>query len=165
MRGFFQMFSHYFIPTKNTLRGSLTGFSLVEVVLALGVAAFVLIALVGLVPTGLRTARESMEESRALNLLGEVVTDRNASPTGLASLTYQLPGLTNTQAAIGFFGVDDRNRKTGSLSEARFRIDYRITPPPAGGKGPFVGNFRASWPAVAQTPEGSAEIVATFFAP
>jgi prepilin-type N-terminal cleavage/methylation domain-containing protein len=44
------------------------GFSLVEVVIALGVISFAMIAILGLVPTGLHTAHTSQDETRAAQI-------------------------------------------------------------------------------------------------
>jgi len=141
-----------------------SGFSLVEVALALGVAAFALIALLSLVPAGIKSTKVAVEEDSALNLLGVIAADRMSTPAGSLSEVYGLPALVPLPAtsATGSFGAGDDYRKTSSLQTARFRIDYRITPPPSGQQGPLVGNFRASWPASAQTPENSVEIVTTF---
>ena len=44
------------------------GFSLVEVVVALGVVSFAIIAILGLVPTGLQTSHSSQDETRAAQI-------------------------------------------------------------------------------------------------
>ena len=141
-----------------------SGFSLVEVVLAIGVVSFALLALVSLIPTGIKTSQQSVEESRAFDLLGGIVSDRMATPFGASSARYDLPVLTNSQttALTNSFGVGDDFQKTAGLTQARYRIDYRLTPPPAGQQGPFFGWFRASWPALAPTQENSVEMVSTF---
>jgi len=41
------------------------GFSLVEVVLALGVVAFAIVAILGIVPTGLSSSHGAQDETRA----------------------------------------------------------------------------------------------------
>ena len=50
-------------------------FSLVEVTLALGVAAFCLIAVFGLVPVGLQTNRNATSQTAATNIIAAVVAD------------------------------------------------------------------------------------------
>lgn len=140
-------------------------FSLVEVTLALGLAAFVLIALVGLIPMGIHSSNESVEESRALNVLGAIATDRSATPFDKVGNRYPLPVLRSTQASEikGFFGVGEDFKSTGeTLTSARYRIDYRVLPPPSGQDGPFFVSLRASWPPMAVKPANSVEIVTTF---
>jgi uncharacterized protein (TIGR02598 family) len=53
-------------------RGSTKGFSLVEIVLALGVISFALVAIIGLLPIGLASGRASIQETRA-NLLAQQI--------------------------------------------------------------------------------------------
>ena len=57
-------------------------FSLVEVTLALGIAAFCLIAVFGLVPVGVQTNRNATSQTTATNILSSVVSDIRASPKG-----------------------------------------------------------------------------------
>lgn len=145
--------------------GHSAGFSLVEVALALGLMAFVLVSLFALVPMGINTSKQSLEESRGLNVLSAVRSDRMTTPFSEPSAIFGIPVLTNTLTSpvAGYFGVDDNCTSTGpNLQKARYRVDYRIVPPPAGQKAPFFGNFRVSWPAVAPRPEGLVEITATF---
>lgn len=57
------------------------GFSLVEVVLALGIVVFVLLTLLALLPMGVQTNRVSAEETRAACLLTLLESDlRNSHP-------------------------------------------------------------------------------------
>ncbi len=55
-------------------------FSLVELTLALGVAAFCLIAVFGLVPVGVQTNRNAISQTRATNIMAAVVADMRATP-------------------------------------------------------------------------------------
>ena len=59
-----------------------SGFSLVEVVLALGVISFALVAIIGLLPIGLASGRGSIQESRANHLADEIFATlrHNLSP-------------------------------------------------------------------------------------
>jgi len=63
-------------------------FSLVEVTLALGVAAFCLIAVLGLLPTSLKTQQGSVEQTVANGVMTEILGDLRADvrlPPGQAS--------------------------------------------------------------------------------
>lgn len=140
-------------------------FSLVEVAIALGVAGFVLIALLGLISQGVVSTKASVEESRALNLLDCVIADRKATPLGENSQIYNLPLLDGSVApgATGSFGVGDDYAPLGTdYGNSRFRVDYTIWPTTANPKGPYILALRASWPAAAATPENSVELLATF---
>jgi len=77
-------------PSK-TMKQSLpktSGFSLVEVTLALGVAAFCLIAVLGLLPASLKTQQASIEQTTANSIISQIYSDLRADlrlPPGLAS--------------------------------------------------------------------------------
>ena len=63
-------------------------FSLVEVALAMGVAAFCLIVLVGLLPTGIKTQQASAQQTIANEIMSEILGDLRADirlPPGQAS--------------------------------------------------------------------------------
>jgi type II secretory pathway pseudopilin PulG len=47
----------------------LSGFSLVEVTLAIGIVAFALLAIIGLIPTGLRSVQDATQQARASDIL------------------------------------------------------------------------------------------------
>jgi uncharacterized protein (TIGR02598 family) len=55
-------------------------FSLVEVTLALGIGAFCLIAVVGLMPVGVQTNRNATSQTTATNIMAAVVADLRATP-------------------------------------------------------------------------------------
>src|SRR5947207_4776009 len=69
-------------------------FSLVEVTLAIGVAAFCLLAVFGLMPIGVQTNRNATSQTRATNILSSAVSDlRNApvprpTPSPVSSALY-----------------------------------------------------------------------------
>jgi len=50
------------------------GFSLVEVIVALGIVAFAFVGLLGIIPSGLNTFRQSVDQARALNALNMVAS-------------------------------------------------------------------------------------------
>ena len=54
------------------------GFSLVEIVLALGVAAFCLIAVLGMLPVSLKTQQASVNQTKANSIISQVVNDLRA---------------------------------------------------------------------------------------
>ena len=58
-----------------------SAFSLVEVTLALGVAAFCLLALFGLIPASMQTNRNATNQTAATSIIAGVVADLRATPT------------------------------------------------------------------------------------
>src|SRR3954465_6023900 len=59
---------------------SIAAFSLVEVTLAMGIAAFCLIAVFGLIPVGVQTNRNATSQTVATNIMAAVVADLRATP-------------------------------------------------------------------------------------
>src|SRR5436189_2271292 len=83
----------------------LHAFSLVEVTLALGVAAFCLIAVFGLVPVGVQTNRNATSQTAATNILSSVVSDLRASPqTSSNSPRYGIRKTKTEKTTVGFDG-------------------------------------------------------------
>jgi hypothetical protein len=64
----------------NNRTHSTVAFSLVEVTLALGVAAFCLIAVFGLLPIGLKTDQGAIRQTTANGILSAIVADLRATP-------------------------------------------------------------------------------------
>jgi uncharacterized protein (TIGR02598 family) len=65
-----------------------SAFSLVEITLALGVAAFALLAILGMLPTSLKTQQASIQQTTANSIISQIFSDLRADvrlPPGLAS--------------------------------------------------------------------------------
>jgi hypothetical protein len=75
----------------NNRTHSTASFSLVEVTLALGVAGFCLIAILGLLPAGLNTNQNSTRQTTANGILSSIVADLRATP--VTSTTSNLFGI------------------------------------------------------------------------
>jgi uncharacterized protein (TIGR02598 family) len=115
------------------------GFSLVEVSLALGVAAFCLVPLFGLLPIGVNNNRASFEQTGAANVASAVVTDLRATTLTLPAATtdptspyYQVP-IPGTPSGAGAFNTLFV-RQNGTLSgtvdtdaNAALNPHYRVT--------------------------------------
>jgi type II secretory pathway pseudopilin PulG len=139
-------------------------FSLVEVVLALGVATFAILVIVALLPVGIKSTKDSLDETGAVNVLSQVIADRQATPPASTSMLYGLPALTSTTTPVtNFFGILPNNQSSGAnLSRAHYRVDVIVMPPEAG-LDPYEAYLKVSWPALANsTNAGSVETVATF---
>lgn len=65
-------------PPRHPAQHPARGFSLIEVALALGVAAISLTAILGLFPTAVETAREARRETRATFIAQSVLSDLRA---------------------------------------------------------------------------------------
>ncbi len=64
------------------------GFSLVEVTLALGIAAFCLLAVVGLLPVGVQSNQAAFSQTAATSILSNVGADMRAAGTSASSPQY-----------------------------------------------------------------------------
>jgi len=72
----------------NSCSGQIAGFTLVEVTLALGIAAICLIPLIGLLPTSLKTQQSSIRQTTANQILSQISSFLRADvrlPPGQAS--------------------------------------------------------------------------------
>jgi len=135
------------------------GFSLVEVVLALGLATFALIAIIGLLPMAMKSNRDSFEETHAVTVLEALIADRRISAAASNSMTYGLPPLSATTVTDIYLKED--GSLTAAPANARYKV--RVTPyHPSGYQQPTYLNFNASWPAAASVPSSFVEMTAAF---
>lgn len=77
------------------MRSRLTGFSLVEAALSLAIVSFAIIAIMGLFPVALQTARESNRETRATLIARRIVDELQSLPATNTGLVRG-PSVTNS---------------------------------------------------------------------
>ena len=155
---------------------SQAAFSLVELTLALGVAAFCLIAVFGLVPVGVQTNRNATSQTAATNILSSVVSDIRASPPGQgATAKYGISRVKFTASTVCFDGQGQfmtfslTRGATCPANYYRFRLDVQFANNPAAVVYPNYVWLKVSWPAAVNpitttiTPSGSVETVASVF--
>jgi uncharacterized protein (TIGR02598 family) len=142
---------------KNSLRCS-AGFSLVELTLALGIAAFCLIAVLGLVPVAALTNRNATSQTAATNIIASVIADMRAT-TSSTSPQYNIT--FGTAKTLYFDGAGQFAISLGANSRYRVRITFSSSP-----SGLSYAYVKATWPApvdpATTTPSGSVEIFAAF---
>jgi len=140
--------------------GFTQGFSLVEVTLALGVAAICLLAIFGLLPIGLNSNQASVEQTVAASLARAIVTDLRATPlttgTAVKSPTFKIDMPTSTATSHTLW-LDEGGGSVGIIDQPanpstnpRYRALITITPPPS--TAPKTATFvrlLISWPALA----------------
>ncbi len=90
-------------------RRGIRAFSLVEVVLALGICVFVLVTLLGLYSTGLRVNRESENQIQEADLASLIIASRRAAPTNTSQLAIPASALTNAYTNAFANGVQLTN--------------------------------------------------------
>jgi uncharacterized protein (TIGR02598 family) len=142
---------------NNSLR-SCAAFSLVEVTLALGIAALCLIAVLGLMPVAALTNRNATSQTAVTNVIASVIADMRAT-TSSTSPQY---GITfGTAKTLYFDGAGQFATSLGANSRYRVRITFPSSP-----SGLSYADVKASWPApvdpATTTPSGTIEIFAAF---
>jgi uncharacterized protein (TIGR02598 family) len=136
------------------------GFSLVEVTLALGITAFCLIALIGIIPVGVKTNRDATSQTAATNIMAAVISDlRATNPTKASSAQF---GINYTTPPTQTRYFDGSGTPSVSLNaNSRYRLDITWNPAPTGSRYAYL---KVWWPAAATaaTASGSTEMFAAF---
>jgi len=155
-------------------------FSLVEVALALGVAAFALLAIMGMLPTTLKTQQASIQQTTANTIISQIFSDLRADvrlPPGQASKACpdppdpnqpyqwdQLHGHWRNVATPDTLYFTNEAKQTGTINGSppadavfRAKITYRFPPTET----TSLADITVSWPAKVDpdqggTPTGSA---------
>jgi type II secretory pathway pseudopilin PulG len=119
-------------------------FSLVEVTIALGVAALSLIAIFGLLPIGVETNRNAASQTAAANILAGVTADMRATPNDqITSRQYQVTfGAPQTIYfdEVGHFAP-------APMPTAKYRLDIAYPPGPGLPRAATYVRLGVSWPA------------------
>lgn len=136
-------------------RRDVAGFSLVEVVMALGLFAFCIVAIVGLLGVGLTSTRSVANESTAISLAQSIygawqVQSARDEPLTVAGLFSNLPPLT--QASSNSFYFDSSGLQVPVAQGAAVEMIYLVSleePVPGASAQRLDLTFR--WPAAAGT--------------
>jgi uncharacterized protein (TIGR02598 family) len=136
-----------------------SGFSLVEVTLALGVAAFCLIAVFGLMPVGVQTNRNATSQTAATNIIATVIADLRATPS--TNSTSSQFGITfGTNATLYFDSTGQFTTSLGANSRYQLNVTWNGSPP----SGLQYADLKFTWPAAATqaNASGAVEMFAAF---
>jgi uncharacterized protein (TIGR02598 family) len=134
-------------------RGWKGGFSLVEVVLSLGIITFCSVTLVALIPVGLNANKASREQITALNLCSSIESDLKATPsTGTKSPLYliAMPAAGATTTATLYDTYSSSTTSFGTTVQASSRYRFTITlagPATTSPNDPVNVKIQATWPA------------------
>jgi uncharacterized protein (TIGR02598 family) len=136
-------------------------FSLVELTLALGIAAFCLIAVFGLMPIGVQTNRNATSQTAATNIIAVVVADLRATPrTNTTSSQFAITFGTN--ATLYFDGAGQFSTSLGDNSRYRLNVTWNASAP----TGSPYADLKVTWPApvdpATSTPSGWVDMFAAF---
>jgi uncharacterized protein (TIGR02598 family) len=105
-------------------------FSLIEIVLALGICAFCLVALIGLFSVGMKSSRESVENQEVANLASLLITQRRSAPTNSTTPFSLLPPLTSTANNSNAPTFINTAGEIAPESSADYRMIYDIQTTP-----------------------------------
>lgn len=153
-------------------RSRQTAFSLVEVTLALGIAAFCLIAVFGLMPVGVQTNRNAKSQTAATSILSNVLADirttakvtASATPSPLYNIIVPARGISNPAPQTLYFdGTGQFTISLGANSRYQLNVTFPPNPDPSAFKATYA-DLKVTWPAAA-TPanaSGATEIFAAF---
>lgn len=130
-------------------------FSLVEVTLALGIAAFCLITLFALLPVALKTQQASIQQTTANTICSQIVADLSAAlrlPPGQQSKQFNLRGhWADAQTPDILYFAKDGTFVPGSTNQnpapaaAVFRATVTYLRPPT--ETTSLADVTVSWPA------------------
>ena len=157
---------------------SAVGFSLVELTLALGVAAFCLITVFGLLAVGLKTQQAAVQQTKANAIISQVADDLRSDvrlPPGQASKAQgqwsNLHGHWATLATPDTMYFTNEGTQTGSVNQspaptdAVFRAKITYYAPPTPGYTTSLADIKVTWPAQVDPATGApAGSVETFVA-
>ncbi len=132
---------------------NLRGFSLVEVTLALGIITFGLIAVMGLLPTGLRLAKQSADEVAAVNIM-----------TGI-SVSLEKAGTSANSGTATFTADGMRIPKTADPSYVATYAAYAAKWDIRSGSVPPTALITVAWPAITTNSIGSVESIVVISQP
>ncbi len=156
---------------KSTGSGA-DAFSLVEITLTLGIAAFCLITVFGLLPVGITSHKTAREQTVANGILSAVISDLRNTPrtiprgqaAGTPQFAIQIPA-NPVAAAPGDTTLyfSESGERLGSAEAARYRITVSFCANGSAAKTATFVRLRASWPASLETASASG-VMETFCA-
>jgi len=103
------------------------GFSLIEVTIALGVVSFALIALFGLLPTGLTTFRSSIDRSVASQIAQNIISQARQTEFSSLSTLATPAGSPKKFTEDG----DETTDATKTIYVAKVEVETQVTLPAA----------------------------------
>jgi Tfp pilus assembly protein PilV len=146
----------------------MNGFSLVEVTLALGIAAVPLLAIFALLPVGVKTSQIAIEQTASTNVLSAITADLRATPIttprggAATSPRFGIPIPANPVGANitrTLYFTTEGQFSTTFTPTSRYRVGITFLPNGAGARTATFAHLSAAWPAQAalHDAEGTAE--------
>ncbi|XHR27405.1 MAG: hypothetical protein ACFUZC_15840 [Chthoniobacteraceae bacterium] len=139
-------------------------FTLVEVVLAVGIVSFAILSMVALLPVGLENEQTSSDEMLALNGMRTLAADlANTGTSATESVRFHTP-LPNaiTSATNVELYLDDSEKAVPPPGKALFHVNLSYFPATTSPKSPAAVLIQVKWPAYAPNPKSFVESYITF---
>ncbi len=133
-----------------------SAFSLVEIVIAVGIFSFVIVAVMGTMSVALSSTRDSEMRLAAAHTSAVIIGTLKANPTNRTDTTIFPNTLTGTGSNI----FVDRQGRTTDQSGAAFKLAWKLKPDATLANLVFC-NIELTWPANAPTNTVSFHRVAT----
>lgn len=152
--------------------GDVRGASLVEVTLAIGVVSFAMIVVFGLLPVGLNSSQNSIEQTAANDVLAAVATDLRATPPtsppgGVAvsarfGIAIPANPVTSSPSPTVLYFDGDGTCSNSQTATSRYRMEVTFLPN-AKERAATRALLKVTWPAPA-SPANAAGTVSMFAA-
>ena len=152
-----------------------TACSLVELTLALGVAAFCLLAVFGLMPVGVQTNRNATSQTAAANIMAAVIADLRGTARCVGTSTqFQItlgtgPGcptnVSPSAATLYFDGTGQFATSLGTNSRYQLNVTWNVGNATGACSSSLpCADLKVTWPAapIPANAGGSAEMFAAF---
>ncbi len=147
-----------------------SGFSLVEISIALGIASFCLLAILGLLQTGVTSEQATVGKTAAWGILSTVLSDLNSIPaTNTTSKAYKISLSSSGPQTIYFTkaGKPTGDVGTAPTPDSYYRMSVGLAGTPATFATPRLTRLLVTWPAKAdpvpgtwpQKASGSVEVI------
>lgn len=131
------------------------GFSLVEISIALGVAAFCLLAILGLLQTGITSEQTTVGKTAAWGILSTVFSDLNSIPSGQTiSKAYNI-SLTGSSPQTIYFTKEGKPIGNAPSQEAYYRMSVGFQNASPAFANPTLARLLVTWPANADPSPGT----------
>jgi len=133
-------------------------FSLVEVAIAIAVAAFCLVTLVALFPTGNAENRDSLRRTIAASLATavvsdlQIVTNASSSSSPIYGISVPSAGGVNSMTAPAqtlYAGIDGTTNTSPTAAGVVYRISVGFSPPASASRAATTARVLITWPAAA----------------
>jgi len=134
------------------------GFSLVEISIALGVAAFCLLAILGLLQTGITSEQTTVGKTAAWGILSTVFSDLKSIPAGdTTSTAYKLSLSQSSPQTIYFTKAGKPTGEVGTTPtpDSYYRMSVGIEAAPPTFATPRLTRLLVTWPAKADPVPGT----------